>query len=285
MNTAPEIDDRLQKCQRILDGDPNSQIFAALAEAYRKRGELDKAFRICQNGLRIHPSYASAHLVMAKINLDRGLYDWAETEVRKAIDLEGANRTTELLLAEIHIYKGEFSHAIKLLKKLHQTDAGNPQISKLLEIAQRLPDEQSAINVRPEEARLAIATSAVTPTPDALAAGPLDARGILTAAIGIPLMQGGLYVNRDGLVVDTEWTISMDASLCGAIMAEVNAFCMQELMKSSFGRVKTVLIETPDPILYMVRAGKHLFVFVGEGKINLGTLRMRIGSLMERYQE
>ncbi len=105
MTAVVELEDRIEKCQRLLETDPNSQIFAALAEAYRKRGELDKAFRVCQGGLKVHPSYASAHVVMAKINLDRGLYDWAEAEVRKAMDLEGTTRVNELLLAEVQIYQ------------------------------------------------------------------------------------------------------------------------------------------------------------------------------------
>ena len=92
MINAVEIDERIGKCQKILDVDPNSQIFAALAEAYRKKGELEKAFRVCQNGLRIHPSYGSAHVVMAKINLDRGLYDWAEIEANKAAETSEVDR-------------------------------------------------------------------------------------------------------------------------------------------------------------------------------------------------
>ena len=87
MTTTVDIQDRISKCQKILETDPNSQIFAALAEAYRRNGDLDKAFRICQNGLKIHPSYGSAHVVMAKINLDRRLYDWAEIEAKKAAEL------------------------------------------------------------------------------------------------------------------------------------------------------------------------------------------------------
>ena len=59
-----EIEDRISKCNKLLDANPNSQIFAALAEAYRKKGELDQAFRVCQSGLRIHPNYGSAHMVM-----------------------------------------------------------------------------------------------------------------------------------------------------------------------------------------------------------------------------
>ena len=53
MATTSELDDRIEKCQRLLDADPNSQIFAALAEAYRKKGELDLAFRICKNGFKL----------------------------------------------------------------------------------------------------------------------------------------------------------------------------------------------------------------------------------------
>jgi tetratricopeptide (TPR) repeat protein len=122
MTVSSEINDRIEKCQKIMESDPNSQIFAALADAHRKKGELDKAFRICQNGLKIHPSYGAAHLVMAKINMDRGLYDWAEAEIKKAIELDGSSRSIDILLSEILIYKGEFVEAVKLLKKLHQSD-------------------------------------------------------------------------------------------------------------------------------------------------------------------
>ncbi|RME27850.1 MAG: hypothetical protein D6800_04560, partial [Candidatus Zixiibacteriota bacterium] len=142
MTATAQLDERIAKCHKILQSDPNSQIFAALAEAYRKKGELDTAFRICQNGLRVHPSYGSAHIVMAKINLDRGLYDWAETEVQKAREIDGNSRAIELLLAEIQIYKGDFQNAIRLLKKLHESDPTNEHIAKLLDIAERIPREQ-----------------------------------------------------------------------------------------------------------------------------------------------
>ncbi len=105
MAAFTELDERIEKCQRLLEADPNSQIFAALAEACRKKGDLDLAFRICKNGLKVHNNYGSAHVVMAKINLDRGLYDWAEIEAKRASELDGKTRTIDLLLAEIYIYK------------------------------------------------------------------------------------------------------------------------------------------------------------------------------------
>ena len=83
------LDDRITKCKKILDENPESQIFAAYADALRKNGELDKAFRVCRQGLRIHPGYGSGHMVMARINFDRKMYDWAESELAEAIELEG----------------------------------------------------------------------------------------------------------------------------------------------------------------------------------------------------
>jgi tetratricopeptide (TPR) repeat protein len=284
-----EIDDRIDKCQKILELDPNSQIFAALAEAHRKRGDLEKAFRICRNGLRIHPSYGSAHVVMAKINLDRGLYDWAEAEIKKAIEIEGNSRAIELLLAEIYIYKGEFNSAVKLLRNLHQADPGNGQIKKLLDIALKLPEEQAMIMESQGGIRKAVrelqqssaAMQAVLPIdPEPTA----SASEIVQRAVGLPEMEGALFVNREGLVVEHEWAVSLDAATCGATMAEVSNVLSQELVKASFGAVNSLLIETAGPIFYQIKVSDGQFLFVANSRINLGTMRMRIASLVERYK-
>ena len=38
MTAVLELDDRIEKCRRLLDTDPNSQILPRFPEAYRKRG-------------------------------------------------------------------------------------------------------------------------------------------------------------------------------------------------------------------------------------------------------
>lgn len=280
-----EIDDRIEKCQRLLDGDPNSQIFAALAEAYRKRGDLDKAFRVCQNGLKIHPSYGSAHLVMSKINLDRGLYDWAEIEAQKAADLEGRTRAVELLLAEIYIYKGEFNSAIRLLKKLHEGDSGNPQIQKLLEIARRLPEEQARVMGQEQKQR---ARSGQQPVPTATDSQPLrvalSTNEVLDEAMKIPGVDGALVVNHEGLAAESRWQADLDPVACSATMGTISGWLDQELVKASFGNVSNLLIETAKHTFYLIRIRVGLFLFVANEHVNLGTFRMRIESLVARHQ-
>ena len=248
MTVAAELEERISKCRKILDMDPNSQIFAALAEAHRRKGDLEKAFQICQNGLRIHPSYGSAHVVMAKINLDRGLYDWAEAEVKKAQEVDGTNRSVELLLAEIHLYKGEYQKAIKLLKRLWQTDPDNAHIKKLLDIAERIPAEQQA-QTESKVAKSVAPTRVDRPVsaaqePSPMPAAELSVTQVLQEALRLPNMSGALFINLEGLVVESEWRSDLNAELCGAAMADVSQFLNQELMNASFGHICKVLVET-----------------------------------------
>lgn len=271
-----------------MESDPNSQIFAALADAHRKKGELDKAFRICQNGLKIHPSYGAAHLVMAKINMDRGLYDWAETEIKKAIELDGSSRAIDILLSEILIYKGEFVEAVKLLKKLHQSDPDNKQIKKLLDIARRIPEEQKVM-MSPQPGTVIGVSPADEGTEDegrfeAKAPPKLSADDILRQSLTLTEMLGALFINSEGLVTDSEWTLEIDSQTCGAIMSEIVLFLTQEMVDNSFGRVNTVLIENSQMIFYLKKVETGIFLFVGDARISLGNMRMKLSGLVDNYQ-
>ena len=288
MTVSSEINDRIEKCQKIMESDPNSQIFAALADAHRKKGELDKAFRICQNGLKIHPSYGAAHLVMAKINMDRGLYDWAEAEIKKAIELDGSSRVIDILLSEILIYKGEFVEAVKLLKKLHQSDPDNKQIKKRLDIAQRIPEEQKEIT-SPQPGTVIGAPSEGEETDDgerfeAKAPPKLSTGDIVRQALTLSDLHGALFINSEGLVTESEWTLDIDSQNCGAIMSEIVIYLSQEMVDNSFGRINTVLIENSQMVFYLRKVESGIFLFVGDARISLGNMRMKLSGLVDNYQ-
>ena len=287
MATVSELDDRIEKCQRILDSDPNSQIFAALAEAHRKKGDLDLAFRVCKNGLKVHDDYGSAHVVMSKINLDRGQYDWAEIEAKRAADLDGRTRSVELLLSEIYIYKGEFSHAIKLLKELLSRDPENPQIQKLLEIAQKIPEEQNAY--LDETIITGAPSGSSSDSADAIdetkteTNKPFELHDMLTEALTIKGLKGAMLVSQDGLVADSEWRSPLEVNDCGAVLSEIWKMLSSELVNNSFGNVQNVLIEAAESTFYINQNSKGIFIFVAGKKANLGNVRMRIDGLMSNY--
>ncbi len=271
-----DIDDRIAKCTKILEENPSSQIFAALADAHRKRGDLDKAFRVCQNGLKVHPGYGSGHLVMAKINMDRGMYDWAESEIRKAMELDGTTRATELLLSEVFIYKGEFNKACRILEKLLQSDPDNEQIKKLLDIARKIPLESRSGPLPPPVDAPSAAPSETPGLPK------LNDKQLLRALVVVPGVEGALLVNKDGLVLEAEWNDQGDTDLMGALAAETARYCTVQLRDSGFGTLQSVLIETGRSFLYLSNAAGRLLAVVCTESINLGSLKLKLASLLSR---
>ena len=131
-----ELNQRIATCQRILAQNPNSTIFASLADAYRKKGMLDKAHKLCEAGLKVHPHYGLAHLVMAKISLDMNLLDEAAYEVNWVNDHGLPMETVGPLRASLLLKRGRINEAKELLQELSLSHPGNQQIIGLLRVAE-----------------------------------------------------------------------------------------------------------------------------------------------------
>lgn len=84
--------------------------------------------------------------------------------------------------------------------------------------------------------------------------------------------------------MESEWSLEMDRSTCGAALGFIGNVLDQQLTKNSFGSLRTVLIETEKPTFYLVRVADGVFLFAANSSGNLGTLRMRIENLLVRYQ-
>jgi len=133
MITVAELDERIERCLAILADNPHSQVFAALAEAYRRRGEFAHAFATCKSGLKHHPNYAPAHVVMAKLYLHQKMVAEALGSLARAVELEGPTRITDQLEAEILLASGDLEAAQHVIDRLKLTDPGNPGLLELME--------------------------------------------------------------------------------------------------------------------------------------------------------
>ncbi|MCC7053101.1 MAG: roadblock/LC7 domain-containing protein [Gemmatimonadaceae bacterium] len=67
----PAADD-IRRWSSVLATDPQSLVFADLAEALRQQGDLETAERLATRGLERHPSHAPALMVLARIAEARG---------------------------------------------------------------------------------------------------------------------------------------------------------------------------------------------------------------------
>jgi len=82
----------------------------------------------------MHPEYGPGHTVMAKINLDRGMYGEAEKELLLSIQADGRTRAAELLQAQILIKRGQIKDARLIMEKLKLTDAEKQVLQDMLRI-------------------------------------------------------------------------------------------------------------------------------------------------------
>lgn len=283
MAQATELNDRITKCNKILDENPNSQIFAALAEAYRKKGDVDKAFRVCQSGLKVHPDYGSAHLVMAKISFDKGLYDWAEMEVNKIIELNGNSHATDMLLAEIYIHKGESAKAAKILNKLQSVDANNPQVMRLLDLVKKLPlksPEKPAITANIVEESIP-PEKPETPKP----AEKISIKQLLDSISEVAGIEGALLINREGLVAEARWEDAQPPELYGAIAKDIERTIQSQIEISHFGKYENILVEADDLVIDFLPLKDNLLLIKANRQINLGTLRLKLSQLLSKLDE
>ena len=131
MLNVAELDERIEKCLAILAENPHSQVFAALADAYRKRGDFGRAFSVCRSGLKQHPDYAPAHIVLAKLYLHQGMHGEAHASLLRAIELDGPTRASDLLQAEVLIAMGDIDGARAAVERLRRGDPRNPAIADL----------------------------------------------------------------------------------------------------------------------------------------------------------
>jgi tetratricopeptide (TPR) repeat protein len=247
MQKSAQLEDRIFKCDQILSRNPDSLVFAALSDAYCKKGELAKAFHVCSRGLKLHPHYGPGHLVMARINVERGMYSEAERELVQAAESDGRTRGTELLLAQILIRKGQTREAGKILEKLKITDPENPVVAELRRAKSKKTEPD-----RPE----------------------FD---VMTAQERWRIEK----VGENGLVLESKLTSFLKEELVGAVATSITVRVKEGMSGIGFGDYGQVLIEAGNLALWIIRFEDQACVLCCTPDVALGALKVRVGELLE----
>lgn len=289
MLNLAELDDRIAKCEKILAENPNSQIFAALADAHRRKGQLDKALEVCRSGLKLHPNYGSAHLVMAKVHMDRQMYELAEKALDEAIRLDGRTRATELLLCEIFIHKKKLAEALSILEKLHITDPENQEVKYLLELCRKeagktrmtgeITRPSFSLPAKPGRGRgdSDIFTLETERVQDSVI-GPEEA---LDELFAIPEVDALMVVNREGLIIDKRFRGSWDADSLAAVSASIFTVAESNLEKVDLGQLEKVWIDADGMSFLAVRMDEKVLMVTYRPDINLGAFKIKVGAFLD----
>jgi tetratricopeptide (TPR) repeat protein len=128
--------DEIARYEGILARESSSLVFAALAEAYRKRNMLDQAIAVCRKGLHHHPDFVSGRVALARAYVDRGDRDRATRELERVILTAPDNLIAQKLLMTIYAEKGDGD---KLEGTVHRVLSLDPKDEQARKTWQGLP--------------------------------------------------------------------------------------------------------------------------------------------------
>ena len=121
--------------KKKLEDDPNSLVFAPLAEAYRKEGALEDAYQVCSKGLEKNPDYSNGHLVLGRIYQGQSKLDNAVLEFKKVLEFDPENLMAHSLLGLLFMQKSDFKAAIDEYQAILTLTPDDDETQKLLKIA------------------------------------------------------------------------------------------------------------------------------------------------------
>lgn len=280
MLSVAQLDERIEKCLVILADNPHSQVFAALADAYRKRGEFGRAFAVCKSGLKHHPDYAPAHIVMAKLYLHQGMYDDAMQSLKMAESQDGVTRASEYLQAEILIGMREFVQARKLIDRLRAIDHASIEIRDLMTqlksaqaapinstraaaVENRRPDDSTS---EPAEAEASADEIDWTSWATGLAVSPHVMKAFAVSLSDNATTPFSVLAEQGKDVADAD-----TVSICAALFAAVDAECRAH----GIGVIEELRVERSDGEIWCRRLAGCVIGLAGERGFSYGALRQR----------
>lgn len=108
----------LERYLRIYQENPDSRVFAPLADLYRRLGRLDESEKICREGIRRHPYYAGGRVALAHIQLDMARFEEALEEINSVVTYYPDNLLARKILIRVLGALGDADGATRELDAL-----------------------------------------------------------------------------------------------------------------------------------------------------------------------
>ena len=129
----PVDSEEIRRFEEQYRSNPDSLVFARLADAHRKAGDPDRGLAILREGIRRHPDYPSAHIVRARCLVDLERPAEAEASLRRALELDGRNLVAMRGLASLADRRGDPAEAVHWYEQIAVLDPMNAEAEVALE--------------------------------------------------------------------------------------------------------------------------------------------------------
>ena len=123
---------RLEELKKALTRDPASRQFLALADEYRRQGQVREAIGVLERGLAQNPTAVAGHVALGRFLQQGGRLDEALASFGAALRLDPQNLVALRQTADAHLSRGETVEAIKKLKLFRGLSPGDREVNELI---------------------------------------------------------------------------------------------------------------------------------------------------------
>ncbi len=126
----------LERYMRIYQENPDSRVFAPLADLYRRLGRLDEAEEICRAGINRHPYYAGGRVALAHVLFEKGNLKAAFKEIDAVVAYYPDNLLARKILIKVLAGMSQKDRAIReleTLKLMAPQVASDPELREAIE--------------------------------------------------------------------------------------------------------------------------------------------------------
>jgi len=135
MSLDGSAEDEIRRFEEQYRRQPESLVFARLADAYRKAGEPGRALDLLEEGIERHPDYLSAHIVRARTFRDLGREADAREAFERVLALDAQNLVAMRGLADLARLRSDPAEERDWLRRLVQADPFNEEpAARLVEL-------------------------------------------------------------------------------------------------------------------------------------------------------
>ena len=164
---------RIAKLERAYRENPQTPLFACLADSYLERGSVDEARRMCEEGCERFPDYPTGFMILSKCYEAQNKLEDARMAIDRSLRLDANNPGGYVRLSQIYEGLGIATLAFKSMQKASALDPFNDTLAEQLEeLAVAAEDDPGQVE-DPEPATSEAATTDLVTT-DAAASEPVQ---------------------------------------------------------------------------------------------------------------
>ena len=119
-----KIQEEINELEKRFSRAPDSRLFLPLADALRRAGELERAIKLCREGLARYPDFTSARVLLAECLAALGKLEEAESIFEELARADAGNVMVLSSLAEVAGQRGGRSNAGQARDRIQPEEAG-----------------------------------------------------------------------------------------------------------------------------------------------------------------